>query len=491
MLRVLVLRLRDDEHILVMTLHHIACDGWSIGRIVLEVEELYGAAVRNTAPTLPALPLRYRDHADRERAELALPAAEEHLTHWLERLRGDLPILALTSDRPRPPVQTHQAGSFRFPVPAELLAEVGRASRDAAVTPFMTLLASYAATLARSAGQDEVVVGTATANRPRADLEPLVGPFVNTLALRLGVDTAAPFTALQAEVKRVAVDTLAHQDVPFQKVVEAVNPPRDLSRSPIFQTMFVLQNMPIPRLRLTGLEVEPMPIDVETLEVDLSLELLDLPSGMIATFRFNRQLFDASSIERLAGHWLTLLTSAVARPEVRVGELEWLPVGERVALEGRWWGRVTPETAEVCVHSMVERQVAATPDRVAVRFGGESLTYAELDARANRLAHHLIDGGVRAGDLVAVHLERSLEMVVGVLGVLKAGAGYVPIDPRLPEARIAFHVGGHRSASCGDDVGRAKGLPGSGGDGGPRLVLVDVDAALIAAQPARRRLVSG
>ena len=387
-------------------------------------------------------------------------------------------------------MQSGKGATFIVSVPQRIADGIESLSATFKASPFMVMLAALDALLFRYSGATDISVGTPIANRNWLESEHLIGALVNTLVMRVNVDGEQSFAQLLDEARQVALDAYANQDVSFATLVNELHPARDRSRTPLFQVFLNVQNAPFTVPALEGTEIEVMEIERGAAQFDLSVSV-DLSMKRTVSFEYSTDLFHGDRIDRMAAHLWTLLDTVIADPDLPIAQVPILPVGERVALEGRWWGRVTPETAEVCVHSMVERQVAATPDRVAVRFGGESLTYAELDARANRLAHHLIDGGVRAGDLVAVHLERSLEMVVGVLGVLKAGAGYVPIDPRLPEARIAFMLEDTAAPAVVTTSAGAKGLPGSGGDGGPRLVLVDVDAALIAAQPSGRRLVSG
>ena len=335
-LRALLLHIGPDEHVLVTTTHHIAADGWSMGRVLRDLEELYEASVKGSPPELPDLPIQYADYAAWERQQLALPAALDQLSYWRDQLGGNLPVLSLPTDRPRPPIRTHHGASFRFAVPSDLLAAVKASSREAGVTPFMMLLASYMATLALHAGQDEIVVGTVSANRSRPEVLDLVGPFVNTLAVRAAIDPDSTFTGLLDHVRRTAIEAYTHQDVPFDRVVEAVSPPRDLSRSPIFQTMFVLQNVPIPDLHLADLDLEPIPTSLIAVDVDLTMELLEMPTGMTGTLKFSTDLFDTATIEQLVMHWLELLASAAADRERPVRELSMLSAREREQLLVDW-----------------------------------------------------------------------------------------------------------------------------------------------------------
>ena len=450
-------------------MHHIAFDGWSVGRLLAEIEELYEAAVTGVDPQLPELPIQYADYAAWQQAQLATPELQAQLCYWTEQLAGELPVLSLPTDRTRPPVRTYRSDSVRFDVPADVWAGMKAASRAAGVTPFMMLLATYAATLSRHAGQDEIVIGTAAANRSRPEVTDLIGMFVNTLALRLPIDHDAPFSQLLEVVKQAAIAAYAHQDVPFDRVVEAVQPPRDMSRSPIFQTMFVLQNMPTPELRLGELSVELLPIGAGALDVDLSMELLELPSGVTGELKFSSDLFDRGSVERLVGHWGVVLAGVVGDPLVSVGSLGLLSEGERREVLVEWNATgVDVPSGSGGVLGLFGAQVVRSPDAVAVRMGDEVVSFRELDERSDRLAWHLRGVGVGVGDVVGVAVERSVAMVVVLLGVWKAGGAYLPLDPGFPVERLGFMVA---DSGCGVVVTSGSALSGLDVSG---LRLVDV-----------------
>ncbi len=313
-LRGLLLQTDDDAHTLVVTTHHVAADGWSVLRIAHEVGELYNAAVGGSTAMLPELPIQYADFAAWQREQLASAALDDQLSYWEQHLAGPLPVLDLPTDHPRPSERTYAGGQYRFNISDDVMTALRRVSAGSDVTPFTFLLASYVATLARHAGQQDVVVGTAAANRAHSEVADLVGLFVNTLALRISLDSDDRFEQLLEVVKRAVLDGFAHQDVPFDRIVQAVNPPRDLSRSPIFQTMFVYNNMSAVDLRLEGLEVAPVDVSTEAIDVDLSTLLADTPTGTIGIIEFNTDVFDRETIERLVEHWLVLLAAAVADP---------------------------------------------------------------------------------------------------------------------------------------------------------------------------------
>ncbi|HWN42365.1 MAG TPA: amino acid adenylation domain-containing protein [Thermoanaerobaculia bacterium] len=435
-LRAMLARLGEREYTLLLSVHHIVADGWSIGVLVRELSALYSAFVQGRPSPLPDLPVQYADFAAWQRAWLQGEVLETQLGWWRERLAGAPAVIELPADRPRPAVQSARGGRLGYALPAELSRGLQALVRSEGATLFMALLAGFQALLARTTGSEDLPVGTPIANRNRAEVEDLIGFFVNTLVMRGDLSGDPSFRELLARSREAALGAYAHQDMPFEKLVEELRPERDLSHSPLFQAMVILQNAPAETLELPDLTVVPVGTDSGTTKFDLRLALMQTPDGLAGSLVYNRDLFDVSTVERLGGYLENLLTAAVARPELPLSELPLLGEIERRQL--LQWGDAQPAAAgRAVLHRLFEIQVS---DRTAVTFAGEHLTYRELDARANRLAHALIAEGVRPGDLVGLRLERSLDMVVAVLGVLKAGGAYLPLDTTYPEERLAFAI---------------------------------------------------
>ncbi len=481
-LRVLLVRVADDDNVVLVTTHHTASDGWSIGRLGLEVMELYAAAVEGRPAQLPELPMQYADYAELERQAWDDQDPSTGLAYWTDVLGGDLPVLALPEDRPRPPVRSYRGATVPFQLSADLMEAVSAFSRRSGTTPFVTLLASYAATLARFSGQDEVVVGTAAANRGRPETTALIGLFANTLALRLSPDPSLPFSTFVENVRTTAHGAFAHQDVPFDRIVEALRPERDLSRAPIFQTIFLYQNLPTAELQLPGLEVTSVPVDTGAFDLDIGVQLIPGTDGAAGEVRFNADVFEVGSVERLVEGWRVLLAAAVESPDAAVGVLPVVSGADVDRLLGVWGGSAVGVSAGAgSVVDLVRARVGLGPDVVAVRSGGVALSFAELDALSDRVGRLLVDRGVAAGDLVGVCLERSVVMVAVLLGVWKAGAAYVPLDPGFPSERLAFMVA---DAGLAAVVTSGAGLPVGVDVSGVAVVDVDGDGAELAALPA-------
>ncbi|HVR96627.1 MAG TPA: amino acid adenylation domain-containing protein, partial [Thermoanaerobaculia bacterium] len=438
LLRLALLRLGARDHVLLMTMHHIVSDGWSMGVLLREVAALYGGS------SLPELAVQYADFAVWQREWLQGEVLEARLSYWRQQLAGAPRLLELPLDRPRPALQTFRGASRRIALPPELSEAVHGLCRREGATPFMVLLAAWAALLGHHAGQEDVLLGTPIAGRNRREIESLIGFFVNTLVLRTDPASPPDFTALVRQVRGTALDAYTHQDVPFERLVEELVPERDLSHSPLFQAMFVLQNVPVGSLSLPGLVLTPLDTDSGTAQFDLTLTLQERRDGVfLGGLEHNTDLFDGSTAARLWGRFTALLEAAVAGPGLPLSELSFLPPAERHQALMEWNDTARAYAPGLCLHERVARQARQAdgrPDAVAVSFEGRDLSYGELERRANRLARHLIGLGVRPEDRVGLLLERSLEMVVGVLGVLKAGAAYVPLDPGYPAERLKLLV---------------------------------------------------
>jgi amino acid adenylation domain-containing protein/non-ribosomal peptide synthase protein (TIGR01720 family) len=507
LLRVALLRLNEQEHVLLVTLHHIVADGWSMNVLIREVATVYAAAVTGQPATVPPLSIQYADYAQWQREWLQGPVREAQLAYWRQRLAGAQSVLELATDHPRPAVQTYRGARYAFIVPVTLTDALIALSRRQGVTLFMTLLAAFQVLLSRYTGQTDLSIGTPIANRTRVELEGLIGFFVNTLVLRSDLSGTPRFTELLRRVREVVLGAQAHQDVPFEQVVEALQPTRDLSHSPLFQVMFALQT-PEGTLEIPGLYVTPLELDPGSAKFDLSLEMVAEPEGLSGFLEYSTDLFDEGTIRQMATHLQRVLEVVVAQPDVQIAEVPLLSEQERHQLLVEWNqtdlifptlssehsplstqdsalshqpsavssqpsvlstqhskpntqhsgrpGRLTnsparPDVAslirdagrpstDVCLYELVEVQAARTPEAVAVVSHGESLTYQELNTRANRLARSLTRHGVGPEALVGICVERSPEMIVGLLAILKAGGGYVPIDRNYPRERIAYMI---------------------------------------------------
>ncbi len=437
LLRAALLRLDDGEHLLVLTIHHIISDGWSMGVLVREITSLYSAFVEGLSSPLSELPIQYADYAVWQRTWLGGEVLEAQLDYWKGQLRG-LPTLELPIDRPRPRVLTSNGATEPFDLPKTTTDALKALSRGYGATPFMTLLAAFQTLLFRYTSQADVAVGSPIAGRTRPETEGLIGFFVNTLVLRTDLSGDPTFAELLARVREMTLDAHAHQDVPFEVLVEELQPARDMSLTPLFQVAFALQNVPQPELALPGLSVRQVNVQSGTAKFDLTLFLSETEQGLDGTFEYNTDLFDRATIQRMARHLGRLLEAVAADPAQRLSQLPLLAEEERRRMLYEWNDTAAPFPSEVCIHELFETQAERTPHAPAVVSGDEQATYAEFNGRANRLAHHLRARGVRRGARVGVLLERSLDMVLGVMGIVKAGAAYVPLDPAWPAERIRW-----------------------------------------------------
>ncbi|MBI3457316.1 MAG: amino acid adenylation domain-containing protein [Candidatus Rokubacteria bacterium] len=438
LLRAALLHLGDEAHVLLLTMHHIVSDGWSLGVLNRELGELYGAFSTGRPARLPELPIQYADYAEWQRRWLQGAVLEAQLAYWRRQLAGAPAVLELPSDRPHPALQTYRGARHVVEFPGTLADGLAALSRRAGVTLFMTLLAGFQALLHRYTGQKDIVVGSPVAARTRTETEGLIGLFVNTLALRADLSGDPTFWELLGRVREVALGAYAHQDLPFEKLVEELNPARDLSRTPVFQVMFQLQNAPLPALALPGLTVSPLKVHSGTAKFDLTLTVDVRERGLRGVVEHNTDLFDGGTIGRMMGHFQRLLAGLVADPSMRVSRLPLLSDTERRQLLVGWNATEAAYPQDACLHELIEEQAEQAPEAVVVVCEGAELTYGELNRRANQLAHSLRGRGVGPEVLVGICLERSLDMVVGVLGVLKAGGAYVPLDPAHPRERLAF-----------------------------------------------------
>ncbi|MCU1268103.1 MAG: putative linear pentadecapeptide gramicidin synthetase LgrB [Acidobacteria bacterium] len=437
LLRASLLQLDEHDHVLLLTMHHIVSDGWSLSVLFREIGVLYEAFVTHQPSPLADLPIQYSDFALWQREWLEGEVLEKQLDYWRTQLAGAPPILEIPTDRPRPPIQTFNGANHTLVVPPSLRDSLVALSRRTDTTLFMTLLAAFQTLLSRYANQEDIVLGTPIANRTRRETEDLVGFFVNTLLMRTDLSGNPGFRELLRRVREVSLQAYAHQDVPFEKLVEELKPERNLSHMPLFQVMVVFQNEPEATLTLPALELQDFNIQSEISKFDLTLYIAESPEGLRLTFEFNTDLFNAVTIEQMGSHFATLLAAVVANPDQRLADLPLLTDSERRRLLVDWRQPQTPYPLR-CIHELFAEQVSKTPDATAVVFENHPITFAELDQRANQLAHYLQKRGVGPEVIVAVCLERSIEMVIALLGVLKAGGAFVPVDPSYPAERVAF-----------------------------------------------------
>jgi len=443
LLHAALVRLGPESHRLLLTVHHIAADAWSIGLLIRELGQLYAAFAGGRPSPLPELAVQYADFAVWQRDRLHCERLDGLLRYWTGRLAPQPPRLELPTDRPRPPLQSHRGARRAVRLAAAPVDAMRRLGGPAGVTLFMALLAVFQAVLARHAGQDDVVVGTAVAERPDPALEPVIGHFLNTLVLRSDLSGDPAFRDLLERVRETVLGALAHAELPFERLVEALQPERDLSRSPLFQVLFALRNEPLPALDLPGLALTPADTAAEATQFDLVLSLEESAGGLDGWIEYNPDLFDGATVERLSLHVAALLAGAVARPGRRLSELPLLSEAESAQLLVQWNDtRLALPGAAASIHELFLAQVERTPDAIAVTSGSAgdaaaSLTYRQLADQASRLARRLVRSGVRPGDRVGVCVERSLPMLISLLAILQAGAAYVPLDPAYPPARLA------------------------------------------------------
>jgi non-ribosomal peptide synthetase component F len=391
LLRTTLLRLRENEHVLLLSLHHIVADGWSIGVLIREVASLYEAFSKGKPSPLPELPIQYADFAQWQQEWLQGEVLEEQLSYWTERLRSAPGVLELPTDRPRPAVQTYRGAHMPFELSAELTAALKDLSRREGVTLFMTLLAAFQTLLYRYTDQDDVSVGVPVANRDRAGTEQLIGFFVNTLVMRTDLCGDPTFRELLARVRDVALGAFSHQDLPFEKLVDELQPERDLSHTPLFQVLFVLQNAPKQSLSLPGLTLELMEVEPGSVKFDLTLSLEERPHGLAGSVGYNVDLFDDSTIRRMIGHFRVLLGGVVSNPETPISKLPLLTEAERHRLVVEWSRSPKTYPVDKLVHEVFQEQVARTPQKIVCSHKGESLTYEELDRKAESLAKLLLE----------------------------------------------------------------------------------------------------
>jgi len=477
LLRAMLLRLAEDEQVLLVTMHHIISDGWSISVLVKEVATLYEAYLAGHPSPLPDLVIQYVDYAVWQRAWLQGELLDEQLAYWRRQLSA-APVLDLPTDQPRPTKQSYASASQQIALSSALTAALKALSRREGATLYMVLLAAFQVLLARYSGQTDIVVGSPIAGRTRLETEALIGLFINTLALRTDLSGNPTFSELLQRVRAVTLGAYAHQDVPFERVVEEVQPERSLNHTPIFQTMLALQNVPPAEFALSGLTLRLLESHSSTTKFDLTLSFQEHDGRLQGVARYRTSLFDEATIRHMREHFERLLEAIVDDPQQRLSKLPLLTARDEQQLLGEWNQTAALFSHKQCLHQLITQQAARTPGQVAVACAGTQLTYRQLNSRANQLAHYLQTLGVGPETVVGLFMERSVEMIVSLLGILKAGGAYVPLDPRYPHERLAYMVADAHLAVIVTNEHLLARLP----DAEVKLVCWDRDAESIAAQ---------
>ncbi|HEU4964843.1 MAG TPA: amino acid adenylation domain-containing protein [Bacilli bacterium] len=488
LVRAKLLRLTSDDHVLLLTMHHIVSDGWSMGVLVRDLSELYGAVANGQNPSLPPLDIQYADYARWQRQWLQGDVLDGQIDYWKQTLGDGVPVLQLPTDRPRPPVRNTDGGLCQTRLPKSLTDRLNDLSRREDVTLFMTLLSAFNVLLHRYSGQDDIAVGTPIANRSHAQAEGLIGFFVNTLVLRSQLSSEMSFRELLQQVRETSLGAYAHQDVPFEKLVEVLQPERDMSYTPLFQVMFALQEESLSQVELSDLTLTPYETGFGTAKFDLTLTMTETADGLQTGLEYSRDLFDEATAQRLLAHLTTLLEAVVEQPEQSLSQLPLLTEAERERQVKAWRTEPVAYPTDLRLHHLLERRAEATPDAVAVVFEDERLTYRELNERANRVAHRLLDlpGGAEE-KIVGLLTDRSLEMVVGMYGILKAGQAYLPLDPSLPTDRLRFMLEDAAVSVVLTTKAVSERVAGLGGEQADSLLL-DQDEALTSASGANPQL---
>ena len=438
LVRATLLKLGEQEYILLLTMHHIIFDGWSMGVLLRELAKIYEAFSTGKPSPFPELPIQYADFAHWQQQRLQENLLESELDYWKEQLSGDLPVLDLPTDRPRAAVQTNRGARQEILLSQNLSQSLKDLSRTEGVTLFMTLLAAFQILLHRYTGQEDIIVGAPIAGRDRIEIENLIGVFINTLVLRTLLNGNLTFKELLSRVRKIVTGAIAHQEISLEKLAEELQPERYLSHTPLFQVLFQLRNVPQEAVEVPGLKFQEFQLDRGIAAFDLTLDIIQKPTGLFCVFEYNADLFDAGTVTRIAEHYHTLLEEVTANPQEQISELPLLSEAERHQLLMEWNDTTDEYPTDKYIHQLFEEQVEQTPNAVAVVFEDQQLTYRELNARANQLARYLKSLGVKPEVLVGICLERSVAMIVGLLGILKAGGVYVPFDPHYPEDRLSY-----------------------------------------------------
>jgi len=428
----------EKEYILLFTLHHIVSDGWSEDILIREFMALYEAFLHGNSSPLARLPIQYSDYAVWQREWLQGAVLEQLLAYWKSQLADAPSILELPTDYPRPSVQSYRGKTHKFAINKALALQLQELSLCQGVTLFMTLLAAFNILLSRYSGQQDICIGTPVANRTRTEVEGLIGFFVNTLVLRTKLSGDLCFSEFLQREREVCLGAQSHQDLPFEKLVEELQPVRDMSHNPVFQVMFVLQNAPSRELKLTGLRMNSVNIESQAAKFDLTLEIAEQGDSLLGAFEYSTDLFNSKTIERMGTHFQCLLENIVAHPEKRLGDLSLLTNNESQQVLAEWNNTKTSFPVNNCLQQLFETQVELNPNAVAIVFENRSYTYAEINIAANRIAHYLCNIGAGVESIIGICAHRSTELIVGLLGIMKAGAAYLPLDPDYPQERLSI-----------------------------------------------------
>ena len=438
LMRVTLIRLREDEYILVLVFHHIVFDGWSESVFFRELSALYGTTPRGTEEVLPDLSIQYGDYVLWQREWLQGEVLERQIKYWRENLGGSVPVLELPVDRPRPPVQTYRGLTEFMTIPAPLYVALTQLGREEGVTLFMTLLSAFNVLLSRTSGQEDLMVGTPVAGRNRMEVEGLTGFFVNTLVLRTDTGGNPSFRELLKRVREVCLGALEHQEVPFEKIVEELHPQRSLTHSPLFQVMFVLQSAPEGRITLGRNTADKLDVNTDTAKFDVTLSMMERGGELVGWLQCSADLFERETIARMAGHFIALLQGIVDDPGRRLWQIPMMTAAEEREITTGWNATQSDYPSGMTISGLFEDQARSSPDAVALQEDRRQVTYRELNSRANRLARYLRARGVGPESCVGVALDRSADLIVGLLAILKAGGTYVPLEVSYPRERIAF-----------------------------------------------------
>jgi amino acid adenylation domain-containing protein len=476
LLRAALLALEADDHQLLIAMHHIVGDGWSIGILVRELATLYESFSTGTPATLPPLPIQYPDFASWQREYLQDAVLEQQLSYWKQQMAGAPPLLLLPTDHPRPPVQRFVGTTHNFTLPPALSAALNELSRQAGTTLFMTLLAAWQVLLHRYSGQDDIVVSTGIANRNRPETEPLIGCLINILLLRARLSGDSRFAGVLQAVRQTVLDAQAHQDLPFERLVEALQPARDPSYTPLAQVMFVLHNEAVATPQIAGLKLRVVSPERVAAQYDLVLHITERGDHLTGVLEYNSEIFEPDTIRRMIGHFQTLLPAITTDPHRSIASLPLLTAAEQEQMLGAWNATAIPFPHDHCLHQLYEAQALRQPDAPAAVCGDERLSYRELNQRANQVAHELQARGVGPNILIGLCMERSLDLVVALLGIAKAGGAYVPLDPSYPAERLQFMVEDTRVPVLLTQQRLADRLP----QGGAQIVRIDADWSQIA-----------
>ncbi|MEM8676929.1 MAG: amino acid adenylation domain-containing protein [Cyanobacteria bacterium P01_G01_bin.67] len=439
LLKVSVIRLAPQEHIVLLVMHHIVSDGWSMDILLRELITLYKSYVAGETSPLPELNIQYADFAAWQREYLQGEVLDKQLNFWKQQLSGTLPVLQLPTDFPRGRVQTFNGANQSFELGKELTEQLNALARESGVTIFVLLLAAYKVLLSRHSGQEDIIVGVPIANRNRREIEDLIGFFTNTLVLRSDLSHRPSFKQLLAQIKESTYSAYDHQDLPFEKLVEELQPERDLSYNPLFQAKFRLENLPQP-ISIPDLTIAPLKQTEFAAKLDLSLDMYETTRGLVGGFEYNRDLFKPETISRLTDHFYVLLKGIINNPDCPVSELPILTPTEEQQILVDWNDTAVEFPENLCFHQLFTAQAAKTPDNIALVYRDKELTYGELDRQSNELASYLVSLGVKPEVRVGICVERSLEMIIAFLAVLKAGGAYVPLDPAYPQERLDYIV---------------------------------------------------